>query len=54
MLPAVAPQSGAKDQFYNTVYYTILYKNCELQRVSKMNNELHKIEFQAKINAWVI
>jgi hypothetical protein len=32
---AVAPQSGAKDQFYCTVYYITLNSNCEAQKVSK-------------------
>jgi hypothetical protein len=32
---AVAPQSGAKQNFYCTVYYTTLNSNCEAQRASK-------------------
>jgi len=32
---AVAPQSGAKDQFYCTVYYITLNSNCEAQGASK-------------------
>ncbi len=32
---AVVPQSGAKDQFYRTVYYIILYSNCKARGVSK-------------------
>jgi hypothetical protein len=32
---AVPPQSGAKDQFYCTVYYITLDSNCEVQGVSK-------------------
>jgi hypothetical protein len=32
---AVAPKSGAKDQFYCTVYCITLNSNCEAQRVSK-------------------
>ncbi len=32
---ALAPESGAKDQFYHTVYYSTLNSNCEAQRVSK-------------------
>jgi hypothetical protein len=28
-------ESGAKDQFYHTVYYSTLNSNCEAQRVSK-------------------
>jgi hypothetical protein len=32
---AVAPQSGAKQKFYCTVYYITLNSNCEAQRASK-------------------
>ncbi len=36
MLPlAVALQSGAKDQFYCTVYYKTLTSDCETRGVSK-------------------
>jgi hypothetical protein len=35
-LLAVTPQSGAKDQFYCTVYYITLNTNCEAQGVSKI------------------
>jgi hypothetical protein len=31
----VAPQSGAKDEFYCTVNNTTLNSNCEAHRVSK-------------------
>jgi hypothetical protein len=31
---AVAPQSGAKDQFYCTVYYKTLNSNCEAKGLS--------------------
>jgi hypothetical protein len=31
----VAPQSGAKQLFYCTVYYITLNSNCEAQRASK-------------------
>jgi hypothetical protein len=31
----VAPQSGAIEKFYFTVYYITLNSNCEVQRVSK-------------------
>jgi hypothetical protein len=31
----VAPQSGAKQIFYCTVYYVTLNSNCEAQRASK-------------------
>jgi hypothetical protein len=36
----VAPQSGAKDQFYCTVYYTTLNSNCEAKGVSKNLNKV--------------
>ena len=36
----MVPQSGAKDQFYCTVYYITLNSNCEAKRVS---NNLKKI-----------
>jgi hypothetical protein len=32
---AVVPQSGAKDQFYCTLYYITLKSNCEAQGVPK-------------------
>jgi hypothetical protein len=32
---AAAPQSGAKDLFYCTVYNITLNKSCDAQRVSK-------------------
>jgi hypothetical protein len=32
---AAAPQSGAKQFFYCTVYYITLNSNCEAQRASK-------------------
>jgi hypothetical protein len=31
----VAPQSGAKQYFYCSVYYITLNSNCEAQRASK-------------------
>jgi hypothetical protein len=31
----VAPQSGAKQNFYCAVYYITLNSNCEAQRASK-------------------
>jgi hypothetical protein len=46
----VAPQSGAKDQSYYTVYYITLNLNCEAQRVSENN----VIIVEAKINVLVI
>ena len=50
---AVAPQSGAKQFFYCTVYYITLNSNCEAQRPSKkLEKELRKIE--VKNNAQVI
>jgi hypothetical protein len=47
----MAPQSGAKDQFYCAVYYITLNSNCEAQRVCK---KWKKIELESKINARVI
>ncbi len=47
---AVAPQSGAKDQLYCTVYYITLNQNCEAQSVSK-KEKMYKIELEAKFNA---
>ncbi len=32
---AVVPKSGAKDQFYCTVYYITLNSNCKVQGVRK-------------------
>jgi hypothetical protein len=32
---AMAPQSGAKDQFYCTVYYITFNQNCESQKYLK-------------------
>jgi hypothetical protein len=32
---AVVPQSGAKEQFYCTIYYIALNSTCEDQRASK-------------------
>jgi hypothetical protein len=49
---AVAPQSGAKGQFYCTVYYRTLNSIGEAQAVSKNLNKFKKIELEAKINAW--
>jgi hypothetical protein len=52
---AVAPQSGAKDQFYCTIYNITLNSNCEGQGVSKnLKKTIQKIELEAKINAWLI
>jgi hypothetical protein len=51
---AVAPQSGAKQIFYCTVYYIALNSNCKAPGVSKNLKKMWKIEFEAKINAWVI
>jgi hypothetical protein len=36
----VAPQSGAKQNFYLTVYYITLNSNCEAQRASKNSEEI--------------
>jgi hypothetical protein len=48
---AVAPQSGAKEHFYCTVYYITLNSHCEAQRASKNLKKMLKIEIEAKINA---
>jgi hypothetical protein len=48
---AVAPQSGAKDQFYCTVYYITLNLNREAQKVTKKLTKIIKIVIKAKINA---
>jgi hypothetical protein len=54
-LLAVAPQSGAKDQFYCTLHYINLYSNCESQGVSKnLKQVVEDRELEAKINAWMI
>jgi hypothetical protein len=50
----VVPQSGAKCQFYCTVYCITLNSNCEAQIASKNLKEMYKIELEAKINAWII
>ncbi len=42
----MAPESGAKDQFYCTVCYSTLSLNCEAQRVSK---NLKKINVEDRI-----
>ena len=47
---AVVPQSGAKDQFYCTVYYITLNSNCAAQRVPKILKKWEKTEFESKIN----
>jgi hypothetical protein len=47
----VAPQSGAKQIFYYTVYYITLNSNCKAQRASKNLKILLKIELEAKNNA---
>jgi hypothetical protein len=46
---AVAPQSGAKQFFYCSVYYLTLNLNCEAQRAPKNCRR-----FEAKNNARVI
>jgi hypothetical protein len=50
----VVVQSGAKDQFYCTVYYITLNSNCEAQRASKNLKKMKRIKLKAKINAGVI
>jgi hypothetical protein len=47
----VAPQSGANQKFYCTVYYINLNSNCEAQRASKNLKKLQRIELEAKNNA---
>jgi hypothetical protein len=44
----VAPQSGAKDQSYCTVYCINLNSNCEAQRASKnlKKNEVDRVGSQ--------
>ncbi len=52
---AVFPQSGAKDQFYCTVYYITLNSTCKAQGVSKnLKKKLWEIKLEARINALVI
>jgi hypothetical protein len=48
---AVAPQSGAKQNFYCTINYKTLNSNCVAQRAFK---KLQKIELEEKNNAQVI
>jgi hypothetical protein len=51
----VVPQSGAKDEFYCTIYCTTLNSNCEAQRASKnFWKKWKKIELDAKFNPWLI
>jgi hypothetical protein len=50
----VAPQSGAKDQFYYTVYYITVNSNCETWRISKNLEKIVENRGKFKINAWVI
>jgi len=45
---AVVPQSGAKEQFYCTVYYITLNSNCEAQKASKNLKKLYKMELEVK------
>jgi hypothetical protein len=47
----MAPQSGANNFFYCTVYYITLNSNCEAQRASKNLKKMPKIELEAKNNA---
>jgi hypothetical protein len=44
----VAP-SGAKDQFYFTVYYITLNSNCETQGVPKNFEKIDEIELESKL-----
>jgi hypothetical protein len=50
----VAPLSGAKQNFFSTLYYITLKTNCEAERASKNLKKMYKIELEAKINAQVI
>jgi hypothetical protein len=45
----VAPQSGAKENFYCTVYYITLNSKCEAQRASADFKKI--LNDKAKINA---
>jgi hypothetical protein len=38
----MVPQSGAKENFYCTVYYITLNSNCEVQRASKKIEKIVK------------
>jgi hypothetical protein len=42
----VVPQSGTKDQFFGTVYYTTLNSWCETHLIAK---NLSKIGFKPKL-----
>jgi hypothetical protein len=46
----VAPQSGAKEQFYCTVYYITLKSHCVAQRASKCKKNIED-KVRSKINA---
>jgi hypothetical protein len=46
----VAPQSGAKQIFYCTVYYITLYSSCEAQRASKNLKKIVKDRVEVKNN----
>jgi hypothetical protein len=48
----MVPQSGAREQFYCTVYYITLNSNCEALRASKIVED--KVRSQKLNNAWVI
>jgi hypothetical protein len=48
---ALEPQSGAKQNFYCTVYCITLNSNCKAQRASKNLKKLLRIELEAKNNA---
>jgi hypothetical protein len=39
----MAPQSGAKQNFYCTVYYITLNSNCETQRASKTLKKCRRV-----------
>jgi hypothetical protein len=51
MLPAVVPQTGAKDNFCGVYYITLIW-NCKAQREFKnLKKKMQKIQLEAKNNA---
>ncbi len=51
---AVVPQSGAKENFYCTVYYITLNSNCDIREHLKNWKKIRRKNIEAKINAQVI
>ncbi len=45
-------QSGAKEEFYHTVYYITLNQICVARRLPKILKKLWKTELDAKIDRW--